>query len=112
MYKSTRSKKPGLEAGIETSTRKKKAGKSDEVAEKSISWTESWVDVELGKEDYTPQESLEHRQEEEVVPSESVGEKDAETEEVEEEGPIEVEEAEEVEVEPPEIEVESSAASG
>ena len=87
---STRSQKPGLEAGIETSTRKKKVSKTDEVAEKSISRTESWVEVELGKEDHTPEVALEHRQEEEVGPFESVGEKDAETEEIEEESPIEV----------------------
>ena len=101
MHKSTRSKKPGLEAGIETSTRKKKVGKSDEVAEKSISRTESWVEVEVDKEDHTPEVALEHRREEDVGPSESVGEKDAETEEVEEESPIEVEEEKEVKVEPP-----------
>ena len=101
MYKSTRSKKPGSEAGIETNTRKKKVRKSEEVAEKSISRTESWVEVELGKEDYTPEVALERRQEEDVAPSESSGEEDAETEEFEKENPIEVEEAEEVEVEPP-----------
>ena len=87
---STRSQKPGLEAGIETSTRKKKVSKTDEVAEKSISRTESWVEVELGKEDHTPEVALEHRQEEEVGLFESVGEKNAETEEIEEESPIEV----------------------
>ena len=101
MQRSTRSQKPGLEAGIETSARKKKVSKSDEVVEKSISRRECWVEVELGKEVHAPEVALEHRQKEDVGPSESIGEKEAETEEIEEENPIEVEEAEEVEVEPP-----------
>ena len=63
--------------------------------------TESWVEVELGKEVHAPEVALEHRREEDVGPSESVGAKDAETEEVEERISTEVEEAEEVEVEPP-----------
>ena len=55
MQRSTRSQKPGLEAGIETSVRKKKLGKTGEVLEKSISRTESWVDVELSKELHAPE---------------------------------------------------------
>ena len=98
---STRFQKPGLEAGIETSARKKKVNKSDEVAEKSISKMEGWIEVELGKEVPAPEVALEHRQGEDVGPSESVGEENVETKEIEEENPIEVEEAEEVEVEPP-----------
>ena len=62
---------------------------------------ESWVEVELGKEVHAPEVALEHRHEEGVGPSESIGEKDAQTKEIEEENSIEVEEAEEVEVEPP-----------
>ena len=68
--------------------------------EESISRTERWVEVELSKEIPAPKVIVEHRQEEDVGPSESIGEKDAETEEVRESIPVEVEE--EVEVEPPE----------
>ena len=49
MYKRTRSRKPNLEAGIETITRKKKIDKSEREAENSISRTESWVEVELAR---------------------------------------------------------------
>ena len=101
MQRSTRSQKPGLEAGIEPSARKKKVSKSDEVEEKSISRTKSWVEVELGKEVHAPKVALEHQQEKDVGPSESVYEKDAETEEFEERISTVVEEVEEVEVEPP-----------
>ena len=73
--------------------------KTSEVIEKSISRTESWVDVELSKEIPTTEVEIEHRQEEDIGPSESSGEKDTETEVVREEVPVEVEE--EVEVEPP-----------
>ena len=99
MQKSTRSQKPGLEAGIETSARKKKSSKTREVVEKLISRTESWVEVELSKEIHVPEVVLEHRQEEDVHPSESIGKKDTKSEEFGEGIPIEVEE--EVEVEPP-----------
>ena len=81
MQRSSRSQKPGLEAGIETSARKKKVSKHDEVVEKSISRTESWVDVELGKEVHAPEVALEHLQEEDVGPPESISEKITETEE-------------------------------
>ena len=99
MQRSTRSQKPGLEAGIETSVRKKKASKTNEVVKKLISKMESWVEVELSKEIHAPEVVIEHRQEEDVGPSESIGEKGAETEEFGDGIPIEVEE--EVEVQPP-----------
>ena len=82
MQRSTRSQKPGLEARIETSVRKKKVSKTGEVVERSISRTESWVEVELGQEIHAPEVVIEHRQEEDTSPSGSIGEKDAETEEL------------------------------
>ena len=63
MQRSTRFQKPGLEAGIETSTRKKKVGKTSETLEISINRMESWVDMELSKEVHAPEEVIEHRQE-------------------------------------------------
>ena len=60
MQRSTRSHNPGLEAGIETSARKKKVRKTSEVLEESISRTESWVDVELSKEIHAPEVVIEH----------------------------------------------------
>ena len=98
MQRSTRSQKPRLEAGIETSARKKKVSRTSEALKSSISRTESWVDVELNKEIHAPEVVIEHRQEKDVGPSESIGKKDAETEELREGIPVEVEE--EVEVEP------------
>ena len=58
---------------------------------------ESWVDVKRSKDIHAPEVVIEHRHEEDVGPSESIG-KDAETEEVRGSIPIDVEE--EVEVEP------------
>ena len=99
MQRSTRSQEPGLEAGIETSARKKKVDKTSKILEESISRTKSRVEVELSKEIHAPEVVIEHQQEEDVGPSKSIGEKDAATEEFGEGIPIEDEEA--VEVEPP-----------
>ena len=73
--------------------------KTSEVIEESINRTESWVDVEFSKEIPTTDVEIEHRQDKDVGPSNSSGEKDTDTEVVREEVSIEVEE--EVEVEPP-----------
>ena len=55
--------------------------------------------MELSREVPEPKVVIEHRQEEDVDPFESIGEKDAEIEEVRESIPVEVEE--EVQVKPP-----------
>ena len=55
----------------------------------------------FGQEIHAPEAVIEHRQEEDAGPSESIGEKDAETEELEERILIECGEEEEDEVEPP-----------
>ena len=57
--------------------------------------------MELGTEVQALEVVIEHQQEEHVGPSESVGEKDTKTEELEERIPIKVEEEREDEVKPP-----------
>ena len=60
MQRSTRSLKPELEAGIETSVRKENVSKTGEEVRRSISRTKSWVEVELGQEIYAPKVVIEH----------------------------------------------------
>ena len=61
MQRSTLSQKFGLVAGIETNVRKKKVSKTSEVLEKSISRTDSWVEVELSEQIHVPEVVIEHR---------------------------------------------------
>ena len=69
MQRSTPSQKPGLEAGIETSAKKKKLSTTSGVLEQSISRMETWVVVEFSKKIHAPGVVIEHRHEEDVGPS-------------------------------------------
>ena len=99
MQRNTRSQKPGLEAGIEVSARKKKVIKTSEIIEELTSRAESWVNVESSRGTLIEEVEIEPRHEEDVGPSEPSDEKNIETEVEREEAPKEVEKK--VEVEPP-----------
>ena len=63
MQRSTRSQKPGLEAGIEVSARKKKVIKTSETIEELTSRAESWVNVESSRGTLIEEVEIEPRQE-------------------------------------------------
>ena len=99
MQRNTRSQNPGLEAGIEGSTKKKKVVKVSEVIEEVKSIIESWVNVESNRNTLIEEVEVEPRREKDIGPFKSSGGKDTEIESEREEIPIEVEE--EIEAEPP-----------
>ena len=87
MLGETRSQKPGLELGIEGSTRKKKVLKVSEVVEEVEVRVESWVNVKSSSRLLIEVE-VETRLEEEATPFKSNGETTIETDLVREEIPV------------------------
>ena len=88
MLGETRSQKPGLELGIEGSTRKKKVLKVSEVVEEVEVRVESWVNVKSSSRPLIEEVEVETRLEEEATPFKSSGETTIETDLVREEIPV------------------------